>query len=316
MNAQPYHHIVRIVGDRTKNGKLMLRCETVEGVNFNVFKDADLTRDTLRLLLEAGYASPAELKPNEVQTWYQHPIRVTLENDGKWWRLLSVEPRPKHALADEPQTINHALYKQQARSWAGLLVNGEDYPLVALDTETTGLLDDDEVVEIAVVGVDGVVLFNSRIRPRDPEKLLRVQRNERSAAEVTGITPEMLEHAKPFEDLYDELSASINGALVVAYNSAFDMGILNRECNRRGLPLLVPLATIDVARIAAQYIGEWHEAAKGYRLRSLQDVAAKLSLDEWNTPGWHSAEHDALVLVEILIAIAGGQPVREDGSDE
>jgi len=23
MNAQPYHHIVRIVGDRTKNGKLM-----------------------------------------------------------------------------------------------------------------------------------------------------------------------------------------------------------------------------------------------------------------------------------------------------
>jgi len=94
------------------------------------------------------------------------------------------------------------------------------------------------------------------------------------------------------------------------------MGILNRECNRRGLPLLVPLATIDVARIAAQYIGEWHEAAKGYRLRSLQEVAARLHLEGWMAQDWHSAEHDALVLVEVLAAIADGQPVREDGSDE
>ena len=62
----------------------------------------------------------------------------------------------------------------------------EDHPLY-LDTETTGLHNSAEVIELGIVDDDGNVLFDELVRPRgkiDP-----------AAGRVHGITQEMLADA-------------------------------------------------------------------------------------------------------------------------
>jgi DNA polymerase III epsilon subunit-like protein len=89
---------------------------------------------------------------------------------------------------------------------------------VFLDTETTGLDDDAELVEIAVVDDTGAVLFESYCRPTVPV--------DPGAQAVHGIGPEKLATAPAWPEIAERVRAALEGKTVVIFNSDFDTRIL------------------------------------------------------------------------------------------
>lgn len=91
---------------------------------------------------------------------------------------------------------------------------------VFLDTETTGLDDDAQVVEIAIVDDTGAVLFESLVKPTVPV--------EPEAAAIHGIGPDRLASAPAWPELADQVRAVLEGKTVVIFNSDFDTRLLQQ----------------------------------------------------------------------------------------
>lgn len=113
-----------------------------------------------------------------------------------------------------------------------------------LDVETTGLTRDDRVVQIAIADVDGegnlLDYWSSVIDPgRDPGPI-----------DIHGVTPDRLAGAPTFADVAPEISARLQGRVLVAHNAAFDARMVRAEFNRLGLadPVQTRLCTIALAR--------------------------------------------------------------------
>jgi DNA polymerase-3 subunit epsilon len=118
---------------------------------------------------------------------------------------------------------------------------------VVLDTETTAL-DKPEIIEIAVIGLDGKELFHQRIRPADEISS--------GALAVHGITREMLAGCPIFTEVYPSLAELLTGKTVVSYNAGFDESALNYTCQRHGYKPL-ELRWQCAMEAYAEYFGEW-----------------------------------------------------------
>lgn len=88
---------------------------------------------------------------------------------------------------------------------------------VILDTETTGLYDA-EIVEVAVIDLDGDVVFHSLVKP--------VHEIPESATAVHGITNEMVKDAPSWLEVWEKLFALIEDRLVLIYNAEFDTRLM------------------------------------------------------------------------------------------
>jgi hypothetical protein len=112
-------------------------------------------------------------------------------------------------------------------SWARRLLQAR--PLF-LDTETTGDDERAEVVEVAVVSDDGVVLLDTLVRPQSPITA--------AAGAVHGIGEETLVGAPSVAAIWPHLMQLLGGRTVVAYNVAFDSQVLQQSAARYGVPPL------------------------------------------------------------------------------
>jgi DNA polymerase III epsilon subunit-like protein len=94
----------------------------------------------------------------------------------------------------------------------------QDY--LVFDTETTGLSDNAEICEIAVVdGKTGDVVLDTRIKP--------VGTIELGASLVHGIYAEDIKDAPSWAEVYNDVLPSLfKDKLLVAYNAAFDGRLL------------------------------------------------------------------------------------------
>ena len=113
-----------------------------------------------------------------------------------------------------------------------------------VDVETTGVraFSGDRIMEIAVVALDGTVLFHSLVNPGIPIPNF--------VAGLTGIDAAMVRRAPLFEDIVDTLLAALQGSVFVAHNARFDWAFVSTEIERaRGLLLQGPrVCTVRLAR--------------------------------------------------------------------
>ena len=97
--------------------------------------------------------------------------------------------------------------KKDEVSVSGLFISQDDNQLgcdyVVLDTETTGLDEDAEIVEIAIVDSTGKVLLDTLVKPSKPLPVYC------EASEIHGITNEMLVNAPNWQDIYEKVSRAI-----------------------------------------------------------------------------------------------------------
>lgn len=99
-----------------------------------------------------------------------------------------------------------------------------------LDCETTGAEEAyEEVIELAILKIDGTVLFHSLVSCN-----IRIHPE---ATETHGITPVMLTNAPSFPEIWKTVFPLLEGKQVVIYNANYDVGILTGEAKHYGLPV-------------------------------------------------------------------------------
>ena len=113
-----------------------------------------------------------------------------------------------------------------------------------VDVETTGVraFRGDRIMEVAVVALDGTILFHSLVNPGIPIPQF--------VAGLTGITEKDVRHAPPFDAIVDDLLRVFEGCVFVAHNARFDWAFVSTEVERAtGLLLQGPrLCTVRLAR--------------------------------------------------------------------
>ena len=149
--------------------------------------------------------------------------------------LLAADPRfgrttdGRWALASQPATESPAL---------------DACRFAVVDVETTGVraFRGDRIIEIAVVMLDGTVAFHSLVNPGMPVPMF--------VQGLTGIAPQMLRNAPPFDAIVDDLLHVFSGCVFVAHNARFDWAFVSTEIERaRGLLLQGPrVCTVRLAR--------------------------------------------------------------------
>ena len=157
-----------------------------------------------------------------------------------------------------------------------------DETVVILDTETTDLYG--EIIEIAIIDIEGNTLLNKRIKPQGTGI-------HPKAFETHGISLKMLENETQFKDVYADIQAVLKDKHVVIYNSDFDLRILASDCKQAKLPMFSYASSSCAMMIYSQYVGDWNEYHGNYRWQRLPS-------------GDHSALGDCLATLEVLREMA------------
>lgn len=146
---------------------------------------------------------------------------------------------------------------------------------LVLDTESTGLDPScDEVLEIAIVDLDGQVLLESLVQPVHTESWP-------AAEAIHGITPRMVATAPRLIDLRPRIEALVKGKDVIIYNVGFDVGLL-------GSALSSARSLQCCMQAWSEHMGEWSDYHGNYRWFTLADAANAIDYD------WPSQAHRAL----------------------
>lgn len=170
---------------------------------------------------------------------------------------------------------------------------------IILDTETTGLEPEQghRIIEIGCVE-----LVNRRKSGRTFHRYLRPDREvDRGAQQVHGLTNEFLAQQPRFADVVDELLEFISGAELIIHNAAFDLAFLDAELKRLPGPLRQTrqlCSVIDTLPIARQM----HPGQRN----SLDALCKRYGIDNSHRE-LHGALLDAQILVDVYLAMTGGQ---------
>jgi len=101
---------------------------------------------------------------------------------------------------------------------------------IIIDTETTGLDDDAEIIEIAVIDIYGKVLLNTLVNPKGTIPA--------DASAIHGITAIDVANAPAWPEIHQRVETLLRGALrIVTYNARYDRRLLDQT---RGLYSLPP----------------------------------------------------------------------------
>lgn len=105
---------------------------------------------------------------------------------------------------------------------------------VILDTETTGISPNvgHRIVELAAIEIDGNKISHKRFhRYINPEREI-----DAAAAAVHGLSVERLQNEAKFAEIAPALIEFISSTELIMHNAPFDLGFLNSEFKRAGLP--------------------------------------------------------------------------------
>ena len=165
---------------------------------------------------------------------------------------------------------------------------------IYLDTETTGLRDNDEIVEIAIIDQDGKLLLESLIHP--------ARRIPPDAMAIHHITDEMVRDAPRWSEVWPKVEALMTERQVAIYNADFDLRMMKQSHRIAMLPWRMPQAKfLCVMKLYAQFYGDWDSYRGNYRFVSLEVAGRQSVIPLRNT---HRARDDAALTRALLHHIA------------
>jgi len=162
---------------------------------------------------------------------------------------------------------------------------------VFLDTETTGFGSDDEVVDIAIVALNGDVLLNELIKPT---KAIPADANA-----IHGITNKMVGSAPTWEEMWPEITGALSGKNVAMYNVEFDFRLMRQSTEKHTIEWEPPNnKNIDVMHLFAEYFGNWDEYHQSFTWQKLETAGRYFNID---LPNSHRALADTLLTREVFL---------------
>ena len=169
---------------------------------------------------------------------------------------------------------------------------------IVLDTETTGLsaAEGDRVIELGCVE-----LLNRKLTGNNLHLYFNPDReSHEDALRVHGITTAFLADKPRFHEMAAQIKEYLEGAELIIHNAPFDMGFLNKEFDRIGMPSLTSMVSgvIDSLVMAK-------ELFPGKR-NSLDALCDRLEVDNSGRE-LHGALLDAELLADVYINMTRGQ---------
>jgi len=164
---------------------------------------------------------------------------------------------------------------------------------VYLDTETTGLEKQDEIIEISILGDRGETLMQSLVKPSQAIPI--------SSERIHGISNAAVQAAPAWPILWMQLRPILLNRVIVAYNADFDIRMMRQSHGRYRLPWKENLKTVDLLKIYAQYRGEWDDQKRGWKFVSLSTAGKECGI---SLPNAHRALADCLLTRALLHFIA------------
>jgi len=159
-----------------------------------------------------------------------------------------------------------------------------------LDTETTGIERTSEIIEVSVVDDQGLLVFESLVKPSRPipHDVIRIH----------GITDDDVKDAPSWMVVWPGIENVLAGRTVGIYNAEFDLRMIQQTHARYRMPLTsLPFSYFCIMKLYAQYYGEWNRARGGYRWHSLDDAGRHFRIPLQNT---HRARDDSLLARAVL----------------
>lgn len=167
----------------------------------------------------------------------------------------------------------------------------EDPATVFLDTETTGLDGTAEIVDIAVIDLQGRILLDTLVRP--------VHRIPFGASNIHGIFDHHVAAAPEWAEVHRVLMPVLADRRVVVFNARYDQKMIHQCCTQFRLP--APSCTWECAMLRhAEYVGEPGRWGKGFRWHKLENAAIAFGI----TPGGHRALADAEACRQVVSRMA------------
>lgn len=160
---------------------------------------------------------------------------------------------------------------------------------VYIDTETTGLDRQAEIVEIAIIDHDGSILFDELIKPIRPIPS--------GAAAVHHITNEMIATAKSWAVHWPTIRSILFGRVIGFYNEEFDMRMIRQTHTNVGFPWKENFQTFCVMKLYAQFAGQIDPRRRTYKYHKLEAAGRACGIPLPNT---HRAADDTLLTRALL----------------
>jgi DNA polymerase-3 subunit epsilon len=167
---------------------------------------------------------------------------------------------------------------------------------IIFDTETTGLDSrEDRIIEIG-----GIELIDHFPTGRTIHLYINAdgRKVHPDALAVHGITDESLADKPKFAEVVDEILDFFGDGQWIAHNATFDMGFVNAELARLGLPPIAPARVVDTLAIARRK----HPMGPN----SLDALCKRYGIDNSHRLK-HGALLDSELLAEVYIELIGGK---------
>lgn len=169
---------------------------------------------------------------------------------------------------------------------------------VYIDTETTGLKADDEIIEISIIDHDGTALLETLVKPGKPIPA--------DATRVHGITDRDVQTARAWPTVvWPQVRNLLLGRVMVFYNAEFDIRMMRQSLERYKLPWKELWREnthfFDLLKIYAQFRGEWDPNRRAYRYHSLAKAGADCNI---SLPNAHRTTADTLLTRALLHYVA------------
>jgi DNA polymerase-3 subunit epsilon len=159
---------------------------------------------------------------------------------------------------------------------------------IFLDTETTGLDSQAEIVEICILEKDGSVLLDTLVKPYRKIPL--------DVIKIHGITNDMVAHSPGWLDVWPLVQAALAGRYIGVYNADFDIRMLEQTNRASGIQWNSrDFCFFCIMKLYAQFLGT-------SRWQTLEAAGRQCGLA---LPNAHRALADTRLAREVFAHIAG-----------
>ncbi len=178
-------------------------------------------------------------------------------------------------------------YRDKAIIWARQILADES--AVILDTETTGLDNTAEIIELSIINSQGHTLLDTLIKPKGKIPL--------DAYEIHGIGTATVKDAPIWPGIDEPLHTILqNASRIIIYNAGYDMRLIRQTRALYNLPPLdIPPQKFECAmKRYAEFFGDWRGQRRGFRWQPL-------------TGGDHRALGDCRATLKVLQKMANAR---------
>ena len=191
---------------------------------------------------------------------------------------------------------NPAKYALTAKNWL-------DEDPIFLDTETSGLNETAEIVEIGIIDMNGEPLLETLIKPYNPIP--------EDVTSIHGITNDMVKNAPYWSEIHDQFCQVIKDRTLIIYNRSYDVRLIdqtikasidNQALEDEAQDWDKDLRILCAMKLFAAYYGVWDDHREDWKWQKLTVAADYMNVKAEGKA--HRAVTDCLMTLGVVQGMA------------